>query len=186
MSYNNLLIEIRSILYQSYWRVETEQKDDALNLINEARTKLDDYLAHNNINSGDWGEGREQTSSSKTKSERVGPKIVRHGKIDRQYNQQLDGVGNPNCPLYDKQIRITGTFEQIGMSRDEVAAACQSLGAKKVSEGIAKTMQVVIMGNNAGPSKMEKIKLWQSEGHDITVLSQFDIKKIFDEFLTKE
>lgn len=117
------------------------------------------------------------------KKEKPGPKIVKHGKIDRQYKQQLDGVGDPDCPLYDKHIRITGTFDQIDMSRDDVAAACQRLGAKQVSEGLAKSMDIVIMGNNAGPSKMEKIKLWQAEGYKITVLSQFDIKKIFDEYI---
>lgn len=116
------------------------------------------------------------------KYNKVGPKIVKHGKIDRQYNQQLDGVGNPACPLYDKEIRITGTFEQLGMSRDGVAAACQRLGAKKVSEGIAKSMQVVIMGNNAGPSKMEKVKKWQADGCNIMVISQYDLKKIFEEY----
>lgn len=115
--------------------------------------------------------------------EKTGPKIVRHGKIDRQYKQQLDGVEDVSCPLYGKHIRISGTFEQIQMTRDDVAAACQRLGAKQVSEGIAKSMDIVILGNNAGPSKMEKIRLWQSEGHQIETLSQFDIKKIFDEYL---
>ena len=115
--------------------------------------------------------------------EKTGPKIVRHGKIDRQYKQQLDGVGDVSCPLYGKHIRISGTFEQIQMTRDDVAAACQRLGAKQVSEGIAKSMDIVILGNNAGPAKMEKIRLWQSEGHQIETLSQFDIKKIFDEYL---
>ena len=112
-----------------------------------------------------------------------GPKIVRHGKIDRQYKQQLDGVGDASCPLYGKHIRISGTFEQIQMTRDDVAAACQRLGAKQVSEGIAKSMDIVILGNNAGPAKMEKIRQWQAEGHQIQTLSQFDIKKIFDGYL---
>lgn len=115
-----------------------------------------------------------------------GPKIVRHGKIDRQYKQQLDGVGDASCPLYGKHIRISGTFEQIQMTRDDVAAACQRLGAKQVSEGIAKSMDIVILGNNAGPAKMEKIRQWQAEGHQIQTLSQFDIKKIFDGYLPVE
>lgn len=115
-----------------------------------------------------------------------GPKIIRHGKIDRQYNKQLEGVGDPSCPLYGKRIRISGTFEQIQMTRDDVAAACQRLGAKQVSEGIAKSMDIVILGNNAGPAKMEKIRQWQGEGHQIQTLSQFDIKKIFDGYLPVE
>lgn len=110
------------------------------------------------------------------------PKVVRHGQIDRQYNSQLDGAGNPDCPLYDKDVRITGTFEQIGMSRDDVAAACQRLGAKSAKEGICKSMDVVIIGNNPGPTKQPKIEEWRKEGHDIKTISQFDFKEILNRY----
>lgn len=110
------------------------------------------------------------------------PRVVRHGQIDRQYNTQLDGVGNPECPLYGKDVRITGTFEQIGMSRDDVAAACQHLGAKSAKEGICKSMDVVIIGNNPGPTKQPKIEEWRQEGHDITTISQFDFKEILNKY----
>ena len=109
-------------------------------------------------------------------------KVVRHGQIDRQYNQQLEGVGNPDCPFYDKDVRITGTFDQIGMSRDEVAAACQRLGAKSAREGICKSMDIVIIGNNPGPTKQKKIETWRKEGHDITTISQFDFKEILNKY----
>ena len=168
--------------------------------IEDARRLLQQYLSQDNmVEDSDTEDGwvrakdivvtilgSDMAKATEHKVEKAGPKIVKHGKIDRQYNKQLDGVGDPSCPLYDKHIRISGTFEQIEMSRDEVAAACQKLGAKQVSDGIAKSMDIVILGNNAGPSKMEKIKLWQSEGHQIQTLSQFDIKKIFDEYLKAE
>jgi hypothetical protein len=109
-------------------------------------------------------------------------KVVRHGQINRQYKQRLDGVGNPDCPLYDKVVRITGTFDQIGMSRDDVAAACQRLGAKSASEGMCKSMQVVIIGNNPGPTKQAKIEQLRAEGHDITTISQFDFKEILNKY----
>ena len=110
------------------------------------------------------------------------PRVVRHGQIDRQYNTQLDGAGNPDCPLYGKDVRITGTFEQIGMSRDDVAAACQRLGAKSAKEGICKSMDVVIIGNNPGPTKQPKIEEWRKEGHDIKTISQFDFKEILNRY----
>ena len=110
------------------------------------------------------------------------PRVVRHGQIDRQYNTQLDGVGNPECPLYGKDVRITGTFEQIQMSRDDVAAACQRLGAKSAKENICKSMDVVIIGNNPGPTKQPKIEEWRKEGHDIKTISQFDFKEILNRY----
>lgn len=110
------------------------------------------------------------------------PRVVRHGQIDRQYNSQLDGAGNPDCPLYGKDVRITGTFEQIGMSRDDVAAACQRLGAKSAKENICKSMDVVIIGNNPGPTKQPKIEEWRKEGHDIKIYSQFDFKEILNKY----
>lgn len=190
---DNLLQEaLVKIRWDNYW--------DARLRIEEARKLLQQYLSQDNmVEDSDTEDGwvrakdivvtilgSDMAKATEHKVEKAGPKIVKHGKIDRQYNKQLDGVGDPSCPLYDKHIRISGTFEQIEMSRDEVAAACQKLGAKQVSDGIAKSMDIVILGNNAGPSKMEKIKLWQSEGHQIQTLSQFDIKKIFDEYLKAE
>lgn len=121
-----------------------------------------------------------QTASSAAQPSQ--PKVVRHGQIDRQYNTQLDGVGNPECPLYGKDVRITGTFEQIQMSRDDVAAACQRLGAKSAKENICKSMNVVIIGNNPGPTKQPKIEEWRKEGHDITTISQFDFKEILNKY----
>ena len=110
------------------------------------------------------------------------PKVVRHGQIDRQYNHQLEGAGDPDCPLYGKDVRITGTFDQIQMTRDEVAAACQRLGAKSAREGICKSMDIVIIGNNPGPTKQPKIEQWRSEGYKITTLSQFDFKEIQNKY----
>ena len=121
-----------------------------------------------------------QTTSSAEHSPQ--PRVVRHGQIDRQYNSQLDGVGNPDCPLYGKDVRITGTFEQIQMSRDDVAAACQRLGAKSAREGICRSMNAVIIGNNPGPTKQQKIEAWRNEGYDIKTYSQFDFKEILNKY----
>ena len=118
-----------------------------------------------------------QTASSAAQPSQ--PKVVRHGQIDRQYN---DGAGNPDCPLYGKDVRITGTFEQIQMSRDDVAAACQRLGAKSAREGICKSMDIVIIGNNPGPTKQQKIETWRKEGHNIKTYSQFDFKEILNKY----
>lgn len=188
--------EAESHLYAAQQLNVHDDPIEAWKHIEDARRLLQEYLSQDNmVEDPEVADGWVRASDivatvigsdlakvSEHKVERTGPKIVKHGKIDRQYAQQLDGVGDPSCPLYRKHIRITGTFDQLGMSRDDVAAACQRLGAKKVSEGIAKGMDIVIMGNNAGPSKMERIKEWQADGYKITVLSQYDLKKIFEEY----
>lgn len=115
-------------------------------------------------------------------NDRLKAKVVRHGQIDRKYKQQLDGVGDPDCPLYGKVVRITGTFDQIQMSRDEVAAACQRLGAKSASEGLCKSMDIVIIGNNPGPTKQQKIEQFRAAGRDITTITQFDFKEILNKY----
>lgn len=171
------VLETMDLLYSATRLMANECYDAALERINEARQLLQEYLSQVSMADDD---GVEFAAERKT-----GPKIVRHGKIDRQYKQQLSGVGDPDCPLYGKVVRITGTFDQIGMTRDEVAKACQSCGAKQASEGIAKGMDIIIFGNNYGPSKMEKVRKWQEEGLLIQTLSQFDIKKIFDEYLPR-
>ena len=112
----------------------------------------------------------------------IAAKVVRHGQIDRQYKQQLDGVGDPSCPVYGKDVRITGTFNQIGMSRDDVAAACQRMGAKSASEGFIKSMEVFIVGNDAGPSKLKKVQDLRAEGRDVRILSLIEFKEIKDKY----
>lgn len=130
------------------------------------------------------GQQPSEAAASPAASASGSPKVVRHGKIDRRYNEQLDGAGDPSCPLYQKVIRITGTFEQIGLTRDQVAEECQKRGAESAREGICKSMDILIMGNNAGPSKMQKVQEWRAQGLPIQVLNQLELKEIFDKFQT--
>lgn len=113
-----------------------------------------------------------------------GPKVVRHEKL--QPRLKIEGVGDPACPLYDKHVRISGTFDQIGKSRDEILDAIQQLGAKYACTDIIKGMDVVVFGNNYGPSKEKKVRQWQSEGRQIRIISQFELKDIFEKYLPKE
>ena len=113
-----------------------------------------------------------------------GPKIERHEKLKPRL--KIEGVGDPACPLYDKHVRISGTFDQIGKSRDGILDAIQQLGAKYVCTDIIKGMDVVVFGNNYGPAKEKKVKQWQSEGRKIRIISQFELKDIFDKYLKAE
>ena len=182
-----LVQEAMDLLYSATRLHANECYREALDRINEARTTLNLYLSKDNmVPDDDTADGWVRASDLEVRitpsDVKEAARVVRHGQIDRQYRQQLDGVGDPDCPLYGKVVRITGTFDQIGMSRDEVAAACQRMGAKSASEGICKSMDIVIIGNNPGPTKQAKIEAWRSEGHNIQTISQFDFKEILNKY----
>lgn len=186
-----LVQEAMDLLYSATRLHANECYREALDRINEARTTLNLYLSKDNMVPDDdtadgWVRANDMEVRITPSDVKEAARVVRHGKIDRQYKQQLDGVGDPSCPLYDKVVRITGTFDQIQMSRDEVAAACQRMGAKSASEGICKSMDIVIIGNNPGPTKQAKIEAWRSEGCNITTLSQFDFKEILNKYDTTQ
>lgn len=112
------------------------------------------------------------------------PRIEKHKQIDSRYlTQQTDGA-DPANPLYGKVAVLSGTFEQIGMEREEVAAAIQRLGAK-LNRSVSSTMQVFVMGNKVGPAKMQQIEDLRAAGHDIRIISQIEFKEIVNQFLTE-
>lgn len=178
---DNLLQEaLVKIRWDNWW--------DARIRIEDARKKLQQYLSQDNMVPDDvTADGWVRASDLEVRvtpfNMKAAAKVVRHGQIDRQYKQQLDGVGDPSCPVYGKDVRITGTFNQIGMSRDDVAAACQRMGAKSASEGFVKSMDVFIVGNDAGPSKLKKVQDLRAEGRDVRILSLIEFKEIYDKYI---
>lgn len=187
------------LLREAQVKIKWNNYYDAEKKIGEARELLQKYLAQDNMVPDDeaadgWVRsseiepvtfqvgysGKNLQDMLRTSAERHG--IERHGQIDRQYKKQLDGVGDPACPLYGKKIRITGTFDELGMSRDDVAAACQRLGAAEASEGICKSMDVFIVGSKPGPSKLKQVEQLRADGHDIRILSQIEFKEIISKY----
>ena len=111
-------------------------------------------------------------------------KVERHKQIDSSYlTQQTDGA-DPDNPLYGKVAVMSGTYEQIHMERDEVAAAIQRLGAK-LNRGVSRTMQVFVMGNKVGPSKLAEVEALRAEGRDIRIISQLEFKEICNKYLSE-
>lgn len=164
------------------------QQQEAWDHIADARRKLQQYLSQDNMVEDDdaadgWVRASDLQARVTPSDVKAAAKVVRHGQTDRQYKEQLEGVGDPSCPVYDKVVRITGTFDQIGMSRDDVAAACQRMGSKSASNGFAKSMDVFIIGNDAGPSKLKKVQDLRAEGRDVRVLSLIEFKEILDKYL---
>ena len=118
-------------------------------------------------------------------NEQLKAKVEKHKGIDSRYLKQDTEGADPTNPLYRKIVVESGTYEQIGMSRDEVAAAIQKLGAK-LNRDVSKTMNIFVTGNKPGPSKMQKILQWRSEGLQIEIIDQMRIKEIFDKYLPKD
>lgn len=106
-------------------------------------------------------------------------KIEKHGEIDSKYLVQHLKGADPTNPFYDKKVVISGTFEQIGMGRDEVAEKLQKLGAK-IMRSVSKELDYFVIGNRPGPSKLAKVEGWQKEGYAIHVVSQIELKVLLD------
>lgn len=110
------------------------------------------------------------------------PKVEKHKQIDSRYlTQQTDGA-DPSNPLYGKVVVLSGTFEQIHMERDQVAAAIQRLGAK-LNRSVSATMQVFVVGDKVGPAKFKQVEDLRANGHDIRILSQLEFKEIINKFI---
>ena len=109
-------------------------------------------------------------------------KVEKHGQIDSKYlKRQTDGA-DPTNPLYGKVVVISGTFEQIGMERDQVAAAIQILGAK-VNRSVSGTLDVFVQGNKPGPSKVREVEAMRASGRDVRIITPIEIKEIIGRYV---
>lgn len=70
---------------------------------------------------------------------------------------------DPDSPFYDKKLVITGVFS---IDREELAIIARKMGAD-INRSISSKTEVVLVGYDAGPKKLEKIVELQSKGFDI-------------------
>ena len=198
--------ETQNVLFLALEDLRNGHTYEAKRGIMKAREMLDEYLAKDNmipdndVENG-WVRHSEAQAELEALHSRVGnthrpasdgspvgtaaspsPKVEKHKQIDSHYlTQQTDGA-NPSNPLYGKVAVLSGTFEQIHMERDEVAAAIQCLGAK-LNRSVSRTMQVFVMGNKVGPSKLAEVESLRADGHDIRIISQLEFKEICNKYL---
>lgn len=76
---------------------------------------------------------------------------------------------NPNSPFYKKKVVFTGNLSSI--ERIEAATILKKLGAD-INTSISKKTDIVIIGANPGPSKVEKIDTLNNEGCNIRVITE--------------
>jgi DNA polymerase-3 subunit epsilon len=105
-------------------------------------------------------------------------------KVHNAYHTRLTGNilqkdlsnADPLNPFYNKKVVITGVFD---IDRRELAAKLKSLGAD-IDTGISKCTNFVFVGQNAGPSKIAKIKSLTDAGYSIVTLGQEDAKYVME------
>lgn len=198
--------ETQNVLFLALEDLRNGHIYEAKRGVMKAREMLDEYLAtdnmipDNDVENG-WVRHSEAQAELEALHSRVGdthrsapvgspdgtaaspaPKVERHGQIDSRYlTQQTDGA-DPSNPLYGKVAVLSGTFEQIHMERDQVAAAIQRLGAK-LNRSVSATMQVFVAGDKVGPTKFKQVESLRAEGHDIRIISQLEFKEICNKYL---
>lgn len=103
-------------------------------------------------------------------------KIVKHEPLKGDVLRKDLTNADPNNPFYNKKVVITGVFE---IERNELAQKLKSLGAD-LDTGITKRTNFVLVGRDAGPSKLSKLKSLIEEGYPICQLNQDDVTQILN------
>lgn len=137
------------------------------NALDDARATANIYLKYV---SGDYDDL--SFYEAVRKKEARGPYEI---KKEFKIQKDLNSIENKGNTFYDKKVVITGIFYEIG--RNDVAKAIQDLGGK-VNGSISKKTNIVVMGDAAGPSKVEKIKELEKDGYDIRIITEKELLEI--------
>lgn len=85
---------------------------------------------------------------------------------------------DPNNPFYDKRTVITGVFD---MDRIELAQILKEMGAD-INTSISKKTDIVLIGKEPGPKKIEKIEKMILDGSDIKKMYNEELCNILDKY----
>ena len=101
-------------------------------------------------------------------------KFIQHQQLKGDVLKKDLSCANPNNPFYNKKVVITGVFD---VERVELAQKLKSLGAD-IDTAISKRTNFVLIGREAGPSKLAKMQSLIENGYDIRPLGQADVTEI--------
>lgn len=94
--------------------------------------------------------------------------------------QDLEHCTNKDTIFYDKKVVITGIFEKF-LNREELAQRLKNYGAD-INSSISKKTNIVLIGNGAGPKKLETIEKINSSGiGHIRTIREEELIKLLDE-----
>lgn len=102
--------------------------------------------------------------------------VERHEPIARK-ETDLASVVNKNNPFFGKKIVITGVFNSF--SREGLSDILISYGAFRINRISSKT-DMLIMGMDPGPSKLDKVVEMQNEGANISIINESSLLKMLD------
>lgn len=92
-----------------------------------------------------------------------------------------DEVKNKDTIFYHQKVVITGKLKSFP-NRDELGKTLKSLGAD-INTSISGNTNIVIVGEDSGPSKMEKIEKLRSKGKEIRLIYEYELCLIMNEIL---
>lgn len=84
----------------------------------------------------------------------------------------LEGA-DANNPFYNKKVVFTGDLQSI--TRKEAAERIQAMGAD-INVTISKLTQIVVLGQKAGPKKLEKIEALKMDGIEIRIMEEAEFR----------
>lgn len=101
-------------------------------------------------------------------------------KIDKDVLKPIDDndIDNKQTPFYKAKVVITGVFGNYP-NRNELASMLQKLGAD-INTAISAKTDIVVMGQGAGPSKIQKISDLRDKGHDIRIIYEEELRSILE------
>ena len=102
------------------------------------------------------------------------PLFEGHDKICGDLLVKDLSCADPKNPFYDRKVVITGVFN---CDRKKLAAKLKSMGAD-IDVSITRKTHYVVIGNEPGPAKMQKIDKLIHDGYPIRPLYQNDLDNI--------
>lgn len=96
--------------------------------------------------------------------------------ISNELNPELDNL-NLISPFNNKKIVFLGVLQKI--KREKAAQLLKNLGAN-IGSGVTKKTNFAVSGKTPGPSKMEKILKYNTEGSEIKLIYEEEFLKMLD------
>ena len=87
-------------------------------------------------------------------------------------------LANPNHIFYNKKIVFTGTLKNYS-DRNKAGEIVQKYGGD-INTSISKKTDIVIMGEGAGPKKIETINMLKEQGIDIRIIFEEEFISIIE------
>lgn len=110
------------------------------------------------------------------------PDYKSHKSLTGEVKQPLadEEINNKDNPFFHQKVVITGVFTAFP-DREKLAFRLRDCGADINSSISAKT-NIVVKGEGAGPSKMEKIKKLNEKGANIRVIEEKEMVEIVEKY----